>query len=366
MNKKNEYNNKSEKLLPSNLSKFHLQTYSGTPAGKIFANGKMQCGLKIIILATDDNNRIVKLTDEELDSIELINMATGEKLSGEWSYSDVENDYTHLYPSPYLEQSSQFSNSLPQYTDLDQKKIYWVTSKQIAELTIGAKFILNKKTFKSPKGILIKAERPIIYSKEDIYKYSETSIKSGKYKIHEHVDKRTINGHETSDKDFYFPWNQTNHYYRIKYLIHDITIWNTREDKNKESPEYHKMAHLKYYANLHIWFLWGDFQDERTAGDIIDSTYKYEEPLGNGMRTTTYTTRPQAEITTTNDEAKGLISFSELWFEANMKELWKETPEKENTANLKFHDEYGNESRTLRVEIKIEDGQQIITFENNI
>ncbi|MDC9595031.1 hypothetical protein, partial [Xenorhabdus sp. IM139775] len=141
MNSLTQHHGQSKEI--AGLDFFAIALISRHRVDYMFANGNMQVGVIIAIRALGDDGKIVQLSDEQLDSIQLINYRNGNALSGGWSYSSIENSYVHQYPVG-LAQSTLDSLHEAQLDKPYQQKIYWLTTTKVEPIQISAQILLNQ------------------------------------------------------------------------------------------------------------------------------------------------------------------------------------------------------------------------------
>ncbi|RAL59414.1 hypothetical protein DID88_006788 [Monilinia fructigena] len=117
------------------------------PAGtSLFANGQMQVAANILIKAIDPtNNADYNLTPAELASIQLVDYYnTEEVLTGNWTYTTIENDFSHTMPSNGF---SRLVQAPMQSSMVDQYKKYWVSTTKSEVKSVGARILQPDKTW---------------------------------------------------------------------------------------------------------------------------------------------------------------------------------------------------------------------------
>ncbi|MCP9268658.1 hypothetical protein M5U04_11265 [Xenorhabdus sp. XENO-1] len=362
--------NNSQPVEICGLSKFHITLSSGNPQDHIYANGRMQCGVFITIHAFDCAHNGITLSGEQLDNIKLINYSTGKTLSNGWSYSSDKNSYHHTFPYAKNSQVSDLSyeeiTNNKSNTEISyQSKIYWVTTTKIEAIKIGALVTFNGKTY-TTTGVdtssfnsyaSVTTHEALIYHTADLIGTGVEEIASGSYIVHEKIDNRTWDTTHTSEKDVNYPWTQSNWYITTKkgFAVHDVSIWNTMEDKDRRNKKFHGFSHLTHSssifgfgaADLYLWFIWGLDVEDRAAGtDYATTSYSVSRGLGRADKYT-YTTDPIVQLHTTT--RKDAISISKLYLKSPVKNLW--TDKQSNKPSFQFRDVYGNESGVIQIEM---------------
>ncbi|MEQ1976567.1 hypothetical protein [Xenorhabdus sp. SGI240] len=337
-----------------NLPTFNLELSSGEREAHLFANGNMQVCIIINIQAATANEEVVTLSTEQLDSIELVNKITNEKLSGEWEYSSEENAYHHQFPGRSITRDTNFSYERDAISDdsKPQKKIYWLKTKKSEVIEIIARVTLDGKTYSSDdyhhKGshIVVKGHEPIIYHSDSLELIIEERVASGTYEVKLTMTTYDIFGEHTHIKFEYPEWTQNNYYLLPKkshgYAVHDVEIRNTINDEDTLKYNYRRFTHHTMSGNLYLWFLWGTYNAKRTAGAA------YRVLVNNAPDYTSSSKReatPQEEIVTTT--RTDVVSLSRLYFENAAVNFWVD--EANQIPQFKFRDIYGNESIFLKV-----------------
>ncbi len=351
----NTQQNKSFPKEIKGLPTFNLVLSDGSMNGELFANGNMQVGIIINIRAATNNNEdIVQLSPEQLDSIELVNKITHEQLSGEWEYSSEPNDYFHQFPrsNTTREANVSYGRDIPNDDYEPQLKIYWLKTKKIETIEIIARITLDGKTFLSDdshhKGshIVVTSHQPIIYHADSLMLQIENQVAYGTYEVKETVVMYDIFGEHSSVTYKYPNWTQNNYYLFPKedhgFAVHDVDIQDTINDDDPLKYNYRRFTHHTKGDNFYLWFIWGTYSAKRTAGAAYRSLTL--EPMSHSSSVTREAT-PQEEILTT--PRTDVVSFSRLYFESPAVNFWVDKPDQ--IPKFKFRDIYGNESVFLKV-----------------
>ncbi|WP_340618219.1 hypothetical protein [Xenorhabdus entomophaga] len=360
-----QQNNNLQVKKNNRIAKFYIMSYSGNQQDHIYANENMQCGILIKIRAADSTNNTIILSDEQLNSIELINYATNETLSGNWSYSSVENNYSHTFPFvKNLQVSDPLYEEVTNGTlesDTIQRKLYWVTTKKEEAIMISARITFDGKTYIAESkafgsAISVVGHAPIIYRAADLVWSVIENVNSGIFNVHEKIETYYgVGGSSTKEEDFTRSWSQNNHYLAIKngFVVRNIAIWNTTEDNNRKSKDFRRFAHLTYKSSfekqedLYLWFIWGVDAEDRVI-EVGAMTKKHTHSLGSGgISVETYSTDPKVMIhTTTHTDT---INISRLYFQSPAADFWAN--EASNAPCFIFYDAYGNKSGTIQIEM---------------
>ncbi|WP_446469577.1 hypothetical protein [Xenorhabdus stockiae] len=340
------------------LPTFTLILFDGKREGELFANGNMQIGIAIDILAaTGDGTHKVTLSPEQLNSIELIDKITHEKLTGDWTYSSDENDYSHTYPRGDVTRGINLSSGRDTTNDDgSQRKVYWLTTKKeetkeiIAKITLCGKDFLSDDVHAEGSHIDVHGRRAIVYDSSDLGHEEAPRIDSGKYglKVTTTVF-HLFDQNEVKQHYDYLEWIKNNYYiYPVingqKVDVHDVEIHNTINDNNPSMYDYRRFTHHTRASNLYLWFLWGlYYEDKKIAG----AEYKKSDEWSPSVHyKVLYEATPQVCIVT-KPEKKKVISMSRLYFESPRNYFWED--KNDYIPKFKFHDVYGNESVWLEI-----------------
>ncbi|PHM68100.1 hypothetical protein [Xenorhabdus sp. KJ12.1] len=337
------------------LNKFQIYLTSGNKEDSVYANGKMQIGIRILIRAVNDSDKQVILSDEQLESIKLINYSTGKELSNGWIYNDRENKYNHVFPN----QSSQeifYSLHEENKDDIFQHKIYWVTTSHVEEMQIGAQIKLNGKTYNTLAGtsfdsrVIVIGYQPITYNSDDLIIEKPEHITSGKYKFN--VVRYIPNIETLSNDNYYYKWSQTNYYIKSKngFKIKDAYVWKTVNNDEPSNMEFRRFSYLVNQDNLYLFFIWGTYQEKnklvghpdisKSVTDTPHDFYPSAVTLSTGS--------PQVHLDILNPHSD-VVSITKLYFESPQEYFWETEKSKSDKPNFYFHDVYGNRSGHMRV-----------------
>ncbi|ESZ95520.1 hypothetical protein SBOR_4105 [Sclerotinia borealis F-4128] len=118
----------------------YLKIHTSDAGTSLFANGQMQVAANILIKAVDPNtNNSYTLTATELSKIELVDYYnTSEKLTGPWTYTATENDFSHTMPAS-MSAPSDVEDALSEPLMEDQHKRYWVSTTRAEVKNVGAR-----------------------------------------------------------------------------------------------------------------------------------------------------------------------------------------------------------------------------------
>ncbi|WP_426575512.1 hypothetical protein ACP179_02310 (plasmid) [Xenorhabdus stockiae] len=348
-------NKKNDQLaIIHTLSKFEIKLHSGFKEANVYANRRMQVGVYILIQAKDDNDRLIQLSDEQLDSIQLINHSTGNELSGEWVYNSIENNYSHTFPDdPPLQRMDSLyeekTNKTPQH------KLYWILTSKTETMKIGAQIILNNKKYNTMEGtpsnshVVIISHPEINYISDNLIIEEQKDIKSGKYKFEfeRYID---IVGTKLGGFTHYYKWNQTNYYIKSKngFPVKDSYIWNTVNDDEPSNIEFRRFSYLTNNDNLYLFFIWGIHQEKNKIVGHPDVNKEVSIPSGDFAPPTIESTTAsiQVHLDTLNPHSDA-VSITKLYFESPQNDFWG------TNSHCKpyfyFHDIYGNRSGHIRV-----------------
>ncbi|WP_446471235.1 hypothetical protein [Xenorhabdus stockiae] len=352
-------NNPSEEI--KNLMEFSIELSSGHQNDTIYANGNMQAGVRINIKANSAGGHIIHLSDEQLNSIELINYVTSEKLVGKWSYSSVENYYNHTFRPPYsTPDDKDFSSSYKSIKDdkLDndpdiQKKSYWITTTEVAPIKIAAQITLDGITYATNQGYFdssadINGYSPIVYHARNLMIPPSEKTNSGIYDVTVITKEYDT---EIERHTEHYNWEQYNYYVRPKpdvggFKVKSVEIADTYNDTEVNDNDYHGFTHRTESQNLHLCFLWGTEKIEKRKAGNQTREKKYSRP--DFYDSKTYIATPEVEILTTPNN--DTISISRLYFQSPEEGFWEDFSN--NKPKFKFIDEYGNQSNQIKIEME--------------
>ncbi|WP_347910289.1 hypothetical protein [Pseudomonas grandcourensis] len=165
---------------PTRISTFKVQFDGGAGirSKKIYANGRMQVRVQVLLAAADENGKNVVLPPSVYLTVRLINYKTGELLGDGWEASAPNRFSQALYNIP-LDWKDEPSPVDP-YTRVIT---YWVSSTVALDVQVGAVVILNDKVirtngttagYSSTNSVTIEAQPPVSY---DLAKFSLSAVK---------------------------------------------------------------------------------------------------------------------------------------------------------------------------------------------
>ncbi|KAI9644326.1 hypothetical protein NHQ30_007683 [Ciborinia camelliae] len=163
-----------------------LRIHASDAGTTLFANGQMQVAANILIKAINPtNNNPYILTATELSRIELVDYYnTNEKLTGPWTYTATENDFSHTMPvardasadagdsvaEDSVTADSTAGDSVVQPFMDDQHKRYWVSTTRAEVKSVGARIqqpngtIITTRTSPNDSHIAFRGVQEIRYS----------------------------------------------------------------------------------------------------------------------------------------------------------------------------------------------------------
>ena len=157
-----------ENTNPVRLTTFNVQ-FDGpaaTTTKKIYANGKMQVRVQVILSAVDGNGRPAIMSAKIFNNVRLINYKTGEILSDGWRADERPNKYAQALYGVSAE--GEGVNPDP-YTRI---RSFWVSSAVVTDIQIAAAVIFNDKLIRSnnttvrakfDSSVSVEAEVPVVY-----------------------------------------------------------------------------------------------------------------------------------------------------------------------------------------------------------
>ncbi|MDN4547557.1 hypothetical protein [Pseudomonas sp. C32] len=156
---------------PARLSVFKVQFDGGAAltSKKIYANGKMQVRVRVILAAVDGGGKLAILTPSIYHSLRLIDYKTGKLLADGWVASERPNEYAQALYGVSADWKEEVS--VNPYTHI---KELWVSSSVATDAQIGAVVTFNDKSIRSnnttlgakfDSSVTLEAENPVIYER---------------------------------------------------------------------------------------------------------------------------------------------------------------------------------------------------------
>lgn len=145
-----------------------------TPTKILYGNGRMQVKVQVLIAGADSNGNLVHVTNEVMDSIELVHYDTGKTLRDGWSASNEQGRFT-------LEAQTTFPLPVTSDDDADEGhphprvRTFWVSSSVAGTTRIAARLSLGGTTIRSngttlasvhDSSVTLEAQLPLTYSIE--------------------------------------------------------------------------------------------------------------------------------------------------------------------------------------------------------
>lgn len=170
-----------ENLKPARIKTFKVQFDGGTGARSktIYANGRMQVRVQVLLAATDEHGKNVKLPPSVYLSVRLINYKTGELLGGGWEASAPNRFSSALYNIPL-----DWEDEQPPVDPYTRVITYWVSSTVALDMQIGAVVIFNDAVirtngttagFSTTSSVTIEAQPPVAY---ELAKFNLSAVRS--------------------------------------------------------------------------------------------------------------------------------------------------------------------------------------------
>ncbi|KAM0550286.1 hypothetical protein ACHAPJ_008956 [Fusarium lateritium] len=221
----------------------------GHEKNNLYANGRMQIPVIVLIKASEkDVNKRHHLSPKELESVKLIDYYNNEGLTGGWTYSTTENEFSHTRASFTIEQDDVADDE----PDVVQ---FWVSTTKFETKEIAASVQSpegENRTNKDPNhsSVIITGTVPIKYKKDDV-EITPVEILQGNYLLE--WEDVLQDWHEAWPK--YWQTNYyislKNHFPLIKRDVHGL--------KNAVTP---RLANSFGYwrsdtnLNLRIYYIW--------------------------------------------------------------------------------------------------------------
>ncbi|UKZ66132.1 uncharacterized protein TrAtP1_007312 [Trichoderma atroviride] len=139
----------------------HLKIQTLTTA--LFANGNMQVPVYVSIKASL-NDELYRLSQDDLCLIQLVDFYNAEnRLSGSWSYSTVENEFSHRLDGPAPTGSVEISPD-------SQSICFWVSTTRVEDRTIAAGITQPDDSYITTNGgnfysqVTLSGVSPVVYT----------------------------------------------------------------------------------------------------------------------------------------------------------------------------------------------------------
>ncbi|KIL84623.1 hypothetical protein FAVG1_12150 [Fusarium avenaceum] len=308
----------------------------GHETDSLYANGRMQVAVNVTISANKTGSTTnYKLSPEELKLVMLRNKNTDEKLAGDWTYSDIKNDYYHFISSVSLDGSAvdHMDNQIVASNDKGQTIQFWVSTIEVARMEIVASIQPpggdRSSSNKSPNdsSVILTGISPITYTADSITIQKE-QILQGNYKL--------------EWEDVFQNWQeswprywQTNHYVSLKNQIsvHKTNIFGLR----KPSWEGNGLSNaFGYWAsdnrNMRIYYIWEKGPETtKRVGDYI-STIIWKNGFHVGRKANAW------KDVVVNQNPKALC-MTLMYYECE-DELWDH--QWYDNCGFELYDSYGN------------------------
>ncbi|KAB8290185.1 hypothetical protein EYC80_011054 [Monilinia laxa] len=195
----------------------------------------MQVAANILIKAIDPtNNADYTLTAGELASIQLVDYYnTDEVLTGSWTYTTTENDFSHTMPSTGF---SRLVQAPLQSSMVDQYKKYWVSTTKSEVKSVGARILqpdgtwVTTRTSPNDSSIVFRSTPEIKYSLANCEWWREdTASGSG--------------------------WDQDNYFLRSK--VHPFKVAERHAYRNENYEVVGMRNSVAYHrAGPHLHYMW--------------------------------------------------------------------------------------------------------------
>ncbi|MFJ7315354.1 hypothetical protein ACIQVE_21855 [Pseudomonas sp. NPDC098747] len=142
----------------------------------LYANGRMQVQVIVLMTVADDNGEPVEMPPEVLASVKLVHYNGGENLKNGWGAVDTENEYLHDLPGTAslarasAHHSSTVANAVPR--SFAKKIVFWVSASAVGSTRIAAQVKIGGTVFttngtlpgRHDKSVTLTALLPNAYS----------------------------------------------------------------------------------------------------------------------------------------------------------------------------------------------------------
>ena len=207
----------------------------------LFGNGRMQVAVNILIKAIHPTTlQPVTLTDAELSTIELCDYYnTSEKLTGGWTYTAQENEFSHTMPSG----SKDPDKEEPEAAEVEplaneQAKRYWVSTTRFESKDVAARI-------KQPNNVVITTRTGNFDTRVTL---------RGNVPVNYHMDNVTFQRYDTASGSY---WDQDNYYLRSK--VHNFKKVDRYGHKGASDPVHgmrHSCGHYTTSGKKYIRYIW--------------------------------------------------------------------------------------------------------------
>lgn len=168
-----------ENSRPARITTFKVQLDGGTGARSktIYANGRMQVRVQVLLAAVDGSGKKVMLPPSVYLTVRLINYKTGELLGDGWEASAPNRFSRELYNIPL-----DWKDEPPPVDPYTRVITYWVSSSVALDMQIGAVVNFNDVVirtngttagFSATSSVTIEAQPPVVY---DFAKFNLSAV----------------------------------------------------------------------------------------------------------------------------------------------------------------------------------------------
>lgn len=135
----------------------------------LYANGRMQVRVEVLLSGIDSAGQYVALTRADLKTVQLVRGDNGQPLGDGWQVSEVENEYSHDLSGRPFSASDELAAEIDSRA---QRLVFWVSSTVAESLTITAKVVVDGQVFSSNTtrhlaSVALNAVVPEIYGLAD-------------------------------------------------------------------------------------------------------------------------------------------------------------------------------------------------------
>lgn len=320
----------------ADLRDFTISLRSGHTEDLVYANGNMQVGVNVTLVAIDESGTQIMLTDAQLNSIQLVDWDTLDSLPGGWNYTQTENEYNHSFPgSPPREASNNpVSDATP------QNKVYWVSTSKVESLKIGAKIVLGGTTYSTnstehKSSITVTGRQALKFTAANFKVDVKSDVSKGKYYGELYI---CNNGKKL--EDITPEWTQDCVYISLDNVkIKYIYVGGTANDSGKGDADYRNFSYVTMHNNLFWWCLWGDDKDGQSVGPgYMDGKFGGEICI-----------KATATIPVSPHENDNTVNLSLFHFNGDIGFWGKESY---RTPHFSVVDTYGNQSGKIVIQLK--------------
>ncbi|EAW17113.1 uncharacterized protein NFIA_004710 [Aspergillus fischeri NRRL 181] len=255
------------------VNSIKVESRSGSTSLSIFANGRMQAPVYVLLEARKDG-KPYQLTSNDLTRVKITNYHTDEPLSGSFRYSSTDLGYTAPFPS-----SSKSDKTVDESHEQAEDRLIsayqthtlYVFSTQIGDIRIGASILqpdnvlVTTRSGSNDSSIYIDAKPRPYYTLDDV-KFEREDTADGA--IHGSIGSFPVS----------LKWDQDNYYLTSKkYPFKMASVYGTQQNGQGEVGKQHCYAIVEDNTVTNWCFVWpmGSAQSKKvgSATSAIGEAY---------------------------------------------------------------------------------------------